>query len=124
MSPNQDKSGVARPPVKEMLASASARLNESRLTRRGDIVLRLSGEGGGNYCLSCDPGKTTVHEVDPLGSRSPLIEVSGDAQIICDIFEGKRNAFKQFLAGGLRLRGDLRYFSDLALEMKIIDKPL
>src|SRR5687768_9206158 len=123
MRANQDTSGT-RPPVKEMLASLTNRLDQSKITRRGDIVLRLSGEGGGNYCLSCGLGQTTLRQTDAMGDRPPLIEMSGDAQIICDIFEGKRNAFKQFLAGGLRLRGDLRYFSDLAFEMKIIDQPL
>jgi len=124
MQADQDKSG-ARSPVKEMLGSAVERLNQSKLTRQGNIVLRLSGNGGGNYCLSHDSGKTTLRQLDAMSDQTPpLIEVSGDAQIVYEIFEGKRNAFKQFLAGGLRLRGDLRYFSDLALEMKIIDQPL
>jgi len=31
---------------------------------------------------------------------------------------------KHFLAGGFRVRGDLRYFSDLAMEIGILENPL
>lgn len=111
--------------VKDSLARVAQKLAESSSTKQGQIVLHLSGSGGAHYCLDCAPGKTTVSEgAAGLTQSVPLIEVTGDASVVRAILAGKKNALKQFVSGGLRIRGDLRYFSDLALELGIIDTPL
>lgn len=111
--------------VKDSLARVAKKLAESSSTKQGQIVLNLSGSGGAHYCLDCAPGKTTVSEgAAGLTQGAPLIEVTGDASVVRSILAGKKDALKQFAAGGLRIRGDLRYFSDLALELGIIDTPL
>jgi hypothetical protein len=50
--------------------------------------------------------------------------VLGDANVVRAIFDGEKDAVKQFLVGGLRVRGDLRHFSDLFLELGILKTPL
>jgi hypothetical protein len=50
--------------------------------------------------------------------------VIGDARRIRGILEGEKDATRQFLAGGFRIRGDLQYASDLALELGYIEQPL
>jgi hypothetical protein len=127
---NKNDQRKPQSPLQESLAGFAGRLQQSRSLRRGDIILHLSGEGGGDYCLSCGPGQVKVQEASGLGftaarsSDSPLLEVSGDARIIRDILDGKKDPLKQFLVGGLRIRGDLRHFSDFALEINLIDQPL
>lgn len=100
----------------------AARVSQADATRNGAIVFRLTGAGGGEYCLDCSRGVAKITKEIP--SRSPLIELIGDAPRIFAILEGKKDARAQFFAGGFRVRGDLRYASDLALELGIIEKPL
>jgi hypothetical protein len=122
--------GTPQSLAQESLAGFASRLQQSRILRQGDIVLHLTGEGGGDYCLTCGTGQIQVQEAGGMasaaarGSAPPLLEVLGDARVIRDILDGKKDPVKQFLVGGLRIRGDLRHFSDLALEMNLIDQPL
>ena len=88
--------------------------------KEGSIVFRLTG--GGVYCIDCSARGAEVTAGMPRGV--PIIEVLGDAKNIQAILEGKRDAVAQFMAGGLRVRGDLRYLSDLALELGILKQPL
>ena len=53
-----------------------------------------------------------------------FIQVMGDANTVRAILDGDRDAREQFLAGGLRVQGDLRYLSDLALELGVLKEPL
>lgn len=111
--------------VKDSLVRVAKKLAASSSTKRGQIVLHLSGSGGAEYCIDCSPGKATVSEgAASLRAGQPLIEVTGKASTVAAILEGKKDPLKQFAAGGLRIRGDLRYFSDMALELGIIDTAL
>jgi hypothetical protein len=51
------------------------------------------------------------------------LEVYGDAERIRGIVEGEKDAVREFLAGGLRVRGDLRYLSELGLELGFLRRP-
>jgi hypothetical protein len=94
--------------------------------KRGDIVFRLTGSGGGtSYRVECGDGQARVAETTIASTGSaPLIEVIGDARSIQSILAGEKDARMQFLAGGFRVRGDLRYLSDVALELGLIKEPL
>jgi hypothetical protein len=110
--------------VRDSFSRLAKRLDESRTARDGEIVFRLSGKGGGDYRVGRRAGRMTVAELAAGEAPATLIEVSGDAAVVRAILEGKKDAVKQFAAGGVRIRGDLSYFSDLALELGIIDAPL
>ena len=109
--------------LKDSIARLAQKLDASTATKQGQIILHLSGSDGGDFRLDCGAGKTTVATAGLTEAR-PLIEVTGDATVVRAILDGKKDPLKQFAAGGLRVRGDLRYFSDLALELGIIDRPL
>lgn len=101
------------------------RMREARSLRSGEIVMRLSGPSGGNFSLRCTGNDVDVSESVAAGTESrPLIELIGDGETVRFMLDGERDAREQFLAGSFRLRGDLRYASDLALEMGLIDQPL
>jgi hypothetical protein len=109
----------------ESLGRVSERLAKSKAMKPGDIVFRLAGEGGGNFVVECSEKGVRVAESAAAGAdRTPLVEVIGDAKRIHAILAGKKDAREQFLAGGFRVRGDLRYLSDVALELGIIKEPL
>lgn len=118
-------SGGSRGTVKEVLERGCERLAKSKAMRVGDIVFRLDGQGGGNFVLECREDGVRVAESAAAGAdRTPLIEVIGDAKRIHAILTGTKDAREQFLAGGFRVRGDLRYLSNVALELGIINEPL
>jgi len=104
------------------LEDCAKRLGETKALRQGSIVFRLTGVGGGEYYLDCSTKGARLAKSMPRGA--PLIEVMGDARRIRAILEGKKDGRTQFLAGGIRVRGDLRYLSDLAMELGIIKEPL
>jgi hypothetical protein len=110
--------------IEDLLSGLAQNLNSSTV-RPGDVVFHLSGATIRDICLSCRPDKTILTSTSRgPADRKPLIEVWGDADVIRSILNGERNAVKQFMMGGLRIRGDLRYFSDLALELGILKAPL
>jgi hypothetical protein len=116
---------TGRETTKGMLDGLAQKLDASANVRAGDIVLHLSGTDGGEFRLSSRPGKTIVSSTGGGGEdRKPLIEVWGKANVIGSILKGEKDALKQFMVGGIRIRGDLGYFSDLALELGILEAPL
>lgn len=109
--------------TKASLDAFANRLGQTKALRHGAIVLRMTGPGGGEFRLDCTSEGARLFK----GFTKPetaLIEVTGDAQSLRAIFEGKKNARAEFHKGGIRVRGDLRYLSDLALELGIIRRPL
>ena len=104
----------------ETFTKLSHRERSITALKEGSIVFRLTG--GEVYSIECSANGTEVTTGIPRST--PLIEVSGEAKHIQAVLEGKRDAVAQFMAGGLRVRGDLRYLSDLALELGILKQPL
>jgi putative sterol carrier protein len=105
------------------LQELASKLAQAKNARAGDIVLRLSGKGGATYRLSSGRGKAEVTETTDVPMQ-PLIEVIGDAVALQAVIDGKIDARKQFLAGGIRVRGDLQHLSDLAVELGLLKHPL
>ncbi|MGB7872194.1 MAG: SCP2 sterol-binding domain-containing protein [Mycobacterium sp.] len=116
-------SSTAPRTVRHSLQEIATKVADAKSARAGDIVLRLSGVGGGTYRLSSGPNGFEVSETADV-SGTPLIEVIGAAKAVQDILDGKTDARERFLAGGLRVRGDLQYLSDLSIELGILKHPL
>lgn len=118
-------SGEGRGTFQESLKRASEQFARSKPVKPGDIVFRLGGQGGGSFVVECNEKGVRVFESAAAGAdRTPLVEVIGDAKRVHAILDGKKDAREQFLAGGFRVRGDLRYLSEIALELGIIKEPL
>lgn len=115
--------------VDNSLARLTKKLDDYAAARPGDmpgdVVLHLSGDAGGEYCIACEGGKATLAKnLQGAADRKPVLEVWGDAGVVRAIVDGETDAVKQFLTGGLRIRGNLRLFSDVAVELGILKKPL
>jgi hypothetical protein len=100
------------------------RLGKAKKLRNGMIVFRLRGASGGDFCLNCASGKVRMMDRVPRESNPPLIEVIGEAGAVQDVLQGKSDPVAQFLRGRFRLRGDLQYLSDLAMEFELIKRPI
>jgi SCP-2 sterol transfer family len=112
---------IGRTAFEETLRGLAPKVAGARKLRRGDIAFRLTG--GTDVVLAAEKGKA---EVVPAAGRTgkPLVEVIGDADAVHKVLSGAVEGRKQFLAGGIRVRGDLRYLSDLATELGLLAKPL
>jgi len=109
--------------VRGSLDALAPKVAKAQATRAGEIVLRLSGKGGGTYKVTTGRGKVEIDETADVAGQ-PLLEVIGDAQSIQAVLDGKVDAREQFLAGGIRVRGDLQHLSDLATELGLLKHPL
>jgi hypothetical protein len=105
------------------LDDVGRRLATCRSLRTGAIAVRATGPGGGDFTFDCTERGVRVHK-GPMPEAPPVIEIIGDTRRIVGVLAGEKDAVAQFLAGGFRLRGDLRYFSDLAVELGILKQPL
>lgn len=123
--PEQDHTKKAAANVRRSLETLVGRLADTRSIRDGDVVMRLTGDSGGTYLLSCRGGKVKLADAAMTGTeKTPLLEVMGDAETIRSILEGESDARERFFAGGLRVRGDLRYLSTVGLELGLLKEPL
>jgi hypothetical protein len=104
------------------LRTLAKRLSRCGSLRKSTIVVHASGAGGGAYCLECTPGSAQLVATGPMGP--PTIEVIGDARQIEALLNGRKDPRKLFLGGGFGVRGDLRYLSDLAVELGFLKEPL
>src|SRR5262245_18058393 len=102
----------------DSLATLAKRVHQAKATRPGSIVFHAAGAGSGPYRVQTGQGRTRVL---PFGGatdeKQPLIELAGEAATLRAILDGKKDALKVFMGGGLRVRGDLAYLSELALEL-------
>lgn len=89
-----------------------------------DGVVRFRFTDGGEAVVRVARGRAELSDEPDSAEGEPLLEVIGDRKRIQAIMDGKKDARLQFLAGGLRIRGDLRYFSDIAMELGILREPL
>jgi hypothetical protein len=109
-------------PLQKSLNAISDRLAGSSVLKDGRVTFRTSGAGGGDLHVVAEKGR--IRYVTGEDRTPPLVEIIGDAKQIAGLLAGGKDARKRFLAGGFRVRGDLRYLSDLALELGLIDTPL
>jgi putative sterol carrier protein len=116
---------AAAPRVEGSLGKLLERAKGRAGVRDGDVVLHLSGEGGGEYLISVQSGAPSLRKsAMRTEGRRPLFEVWGPAATVRAILDGEKDPVKQFLAGKMRIRGDLRYFSRVASDLGILKQPL
>lgn len=111
--------------LEDALERLRERIDATPRVKPGDVALHLSGKQAGEYRIGLGRGKATVSAMaaGPADHR-PTLEVWGDADTVRAILNGEKDPVKQFLVGGLRVRGDLRYLSEMGVELGILDKPL
>jgi hypothetical protein len=111
--------------LNEAVSEAAGKLHGDRLLREGSIVLRTDGEAAGGVVVRAGRRgfKVVPHEGSEDGDQ-PLLEVIGDPRRLAAIVRGEKDARKQFLAGGIRVRGDMGYLSELGTQLGFLDRPI
>jgi SCP-2 sterol transfer family len=125
MADNAKEAKKDRGTFESSLATFAKRVQEAKAARPGSIAFHATGVGSGAYRIHTGQGRPRVVAFGrATGEKQPLIEVIGEAATLRAILDGKKDALKTFVGGGLRVRGDLAYLSELALELGLIEKPL
>ena len=108
--------------LQQAVEAVAPQLHRDRVLKPGTIVFRASAADTDGFALRGT--ETSVH-VESGGDHSePLLEVIGDPRRIQSILRGTKDARIQFFAGGIRVRGDIQYLSDLGMKLGNLKKPI
>jgi hypothetical protein len=114
----------ALPVLQAAARSGAERLQRERVLQPGSIVLH-SGSGAGGILLKSSEAGVELRPLEPGDeTASALVEVTCDPARLTSIIEGKKDARTQFLAGGIRVRGDMAYLSQIGMQLGFLDRPL
>jgi hypothetical protein len=105
-----------------VLKAVLAKLSAEGLLRPGLIAIRTRAAPDHGLALRTDASGTTI--VHGPQREEPLIEIIGDSDRIGAVVSGQRDARKTFLLGGMRVRGDLAYLSELGMKLGLFDRPI
>jgi predicted lipid carrier protein YhbT len=111
----------ARKALQATLDSVAGRLQRDRRLRPGSIVFRDPDDEGAAFVLRAS-GDTV--EIVAGADADPVLEVSGDPRRLKAIVEGQKDARAQFFAGGISVRGDMHYLSELGMTLGFLKTPL
>jgi hypothetical protein len=92
-----------------------------RTLRPGAIVFRDPGDERATFALRATDRRA---ELVDGPDADPLLEISGDPRRLRAILEGRKDAREQFYVGGISVRGDMRYLSELGLALGFLKSPL
>lgn len=85
----------------------------------GAIQFQLTGDEGGDFALEVD-NRRQVKQTAGNSQQKRKILVTGDGDKVRMVLEGKRDPAKAFLAGGIQVRGDIRYLERVLQELKLL----
>ena len=110
--------------VRDEIESFTRRLGSVKGRRRGALLIRSTGTGGGTYVIESSVEGTRLWS-DALRSNEHVhVEIIGDAMQIVAILQGREDAREAFQSGRVRVRGNLGYLNEVLLELSVIKKPI
>jgi hypothetical protein len=120
----QNDSGRQRDSLKALeqtVEGVARRLHGERRLAHGVVVFRAGADGPSFAMRATEAGV----RIESGGDYSDVrLEVIGDPRRIDAIVRGRKDARMQFFAGGIRVRGDMFYLSEIGLELGFLKTPL
>jgi predicted lipid carrier protein YhbT len=111
----------ARAELQASIESAMSRLLKEGRLQSGSIAFRDPGDDGTVFVFRATGNRFEfAREVD----SAPLLEISGDPKRLQAIIEGRKDAREQFFAGGISVRGDMHYLSELGMMLGFLKTPI
>jgi hypothetical protein len=104
--------------LESTLTAFSRRLGDLPQRRQGSILLRFT-DSGEEYLLETTGRESRVGAV--AVSTTPLVSVSGTSAVLAAIMDGRQEPRRAFMAGGIRVQGDLPYLENLLRELGLLD---
>jgi len=108
--------------LQRTLEAVATRLHRERVLKPGSIVIRAEEAASAAIVLRATDTGVQVE----AGGEHPdaLLEVMGDPRRINAVLNGSKDARMQFFAGGIRVRGDMHYLSELGMQLGFLKKPI
>ncbi|OMC51918.1 hypothetical protein A5742_17420 [Mycolicibacterium fortuitum] len=103
--------------------AASKRLRESNVLRSGAVVFRTKDGGDVDVLVNVTADETRIGAGDAVGV-APVLEVIGDPERIDKIVRGDSDGRREFFAGGIRVRGDIHYLSEIGMTLGFLKSPI
>ncbi len=111
----------SRKELQSSLEEVAPRLLKDRALRPGAIVFRDVRDDAAVFALRTSGERA---EIAAGTDSDPLLEITGDPRRLRAIIEGRKDAREQFFAGGISIRGDMHYLSELGLALGFLKTPL
>jgi hypothetical protein len=108
--------------LRQAVESVADRLYHDRLLKPGAIVFKAAA--GDSPAFTLVANESGVQTQSGSQHAEPLLEVIGDPRRIEAILRGTKDARKQFFTGGIRVRGDMHYLSQLGMQLGFLKTPI
>jgi hypothetical protein len=100
--------------LQQAVKTTARELHREGILRPGVIVFRAP-DSEATFAVRVDETGVQLEFGGDYGE--PLLEVRGNPRRIQAIQRGKKDARKQFFAGGIRVRGDMHYLNELGMRL-------
>jgi hypothetical protein len=104
-------------PIESSLTAFSRKLSGSAQLKDGSILLHFT-DSGEEYWVEGTGREARVTKAAPI--KPSLVEVRGPSTVLRAIMEGKKEASRAFIAGGIQVQGDLPYLEALLKELGLL----
>jgi predicted lipid carrier protein YhbT len=115
-NPGRKKAGSV--PIEKSLIALGQKLSRSTERRRGSIHVTLT-DTGDEFSLEGVGGEVQVSR--GTGASPPVVRVAGPAGVLQAIMDGKKEASRAFIAGGIQVSGDLEYLEDSLKTLGLLE---
>lgn len=120
MARKKTESNKAAPSaVEKSLTALSKRLSGSAPKKRGSILLSLT-DSGEEYVLEGAHREAVVTRGAASAAAPPLVRITGPSNVLRAVMDGKKEASRAFIAGGIQVSGDLEYLEALLKDLGLL----
>ena len=113
--PVRQKVGAAA--IEKGLTTLLGKLSSAAPKKRGSILLSLTDSGDDIY-LDGIERKASVSR--GAGAAPPVVRIAGPSSVLKAIMDGKKEASRAFVAGGIQVSGDLEYLEALLKDLGLL----
>jgi hypothetical protein len=106
--------------IESSLMAVSRILSDSAQLKPGNILIRFT-DSGEEYSIETREREARMIRAAP--ATAPLVEVHGSSTVLKAIMDGRKEASRAFLAGGIRVQGDVPYLESLLKEIGLLQCP-
>ena len=121
MTENETESDRLDPSeIESSLSELSRTLSDSAQLKPGSILIRFT-DSGEEYSMEMREREARMARGVP--ATAPLVEVHGPSTVLKAIMDGRKEASRAFLAGGIRVEGDVPYLESLLKDLGLLQCP-
>ena len=104
--------------IERSLTACSHRLSNAVPKRRGSILLQFTDLNEECCVEATGPGARVMKGA---GAAPVLVRIAGPSSVLKAIMDGKKEASRAFVAGGIQVSGDLIYLETLLKDLGLLN---